>query len=205
MYLAAIPISAVIGAAVGWLLNFLFVWFVLGDRHKRSRSYAVHREFAEAYGHARQSGIGKPIGKAKRGGLASWTIFKNAAVLWIKATNCIYQLPFDREARRVLSVNDPRASGQYFRPEVVRKKLGLPDAFDPPRGGVALAWERDHASWDWIGERRFRRMVKDKDLVVQRFERGLIVGFMPAGENTADKVAVWLVDGGTWQTVEIDR
>ncbi|MEF9601196.1 hypothetical protein O4J55_02240, partial [Paracoccus sp. PXZ] len=113
--------------------------------------------------------------------------------------------PLDRETRAVKSVNDPRASGEYFRPEVVRKKLGLSDDIDPPRGGVALAWERDPANWDWIGERRFRHPIKDRDLLIQRFENGLIVGFVPAGQNTDDKVVVWLVNGGAWQTVEVGQ
>lgn len=205
MNLAAIPISAGIGAIIGWALNWVYAWYFLGGRHERSKVYAVNRAFAEAYSHARQAGIGKPIGKAKRGGFATWTAFQNAAVLWLRDTNCIYQLPLDREARAVKSVNDPRAPDEYFRPEVVRKKLGLSDERDPPRGGIALAWERDPENWDWIGERRFRHPIKDRDLLIQRFERGLIVGFMPAGQNTDDKVVVWLVDGGTWQTVEVGR
>lgn len=206
--LAAVPITvgigAIIGAAVGWLLNYLYVWFILGERHNPRRGYPVHGAFAVAYSLASQSGIGKPIGKAKRGGFATWTVFQNAAVLWLKAHNCIFQLPFDREARSVLSVNDPRASGEYFRPEVVREKLRLPEAFDPPRGGIALAWERAPDNWKWIGQRQYRHQIKDRNLLIQRFENGLIVGFVPAGQNTDDKVVVWLVNGGAWQTVEVD-
>lgn len=195
-----IGIGAAVGAGIGWLLNFLVFWFLLGERHKRRRAYAVHPKFRSAFSEANAADIGEPVGSAVKGGQASWHCFYGGAVLWIKDSNRLYQLPFDHSKRKVRIVNDYRLPNDspYHSPDFVRQRLKLPPDFDSPLGGIAIAWEKDREGWDWLDQKRAWSRVWDNDLLVQEFENGLMMGFVPASPDAKERAVVWLVKDGEW-------
>ncbi|MDF3904706.1 hypothetical protein [Paracoccus sp. AS002] len=215
-------LSAWFGGQVGTMINFIFepfgehtpyfaagvAGFVLSaflhwatgriDEYF-ARRVGVAKPFMKAYQSAAPAGIGKPVGKEMRGGLASWIRHQQASLIWIRSLNRIYQLPHDPKHGQVCYVHDGAPdTGGYHDEDRVRKLLNLPPNFNPPLGGVAYAWQQDPASWSWIGQCLSRVLLSGDALVIQHFENGLMMGGIPYRGGTA---VVWLVEGGRWSII----
>lgn len=185
----------------GFVLSAFLHWATGRIDEYLARRVGVAKPFIQAYEVAAPAGIGKPVGKATRGGRASWTRHANCAIIWVRSLSRIYQLPTDPKHGSVCYVHDNAPDNGYHDEDKVRKLLGLSPDFNPPLGGVAYAWQQDPDSWSWIGQCLSRFQLSGDNLVIQHFENGLMMGGIPHRGGTA---VVWLVDGGRW-SLEVEQ
>lgn len=152
-------------------------------------SHNVPKEIVAAFDSVAAPQLGKP-GEIKPAISFAYAVHERATSLWFVPDITSIFLPTASGDKPVKYLPNSaiwkgnEGGKNYFDDETARKLTGTPKDKYPPLGGLARLWELDKNRWDWIGYREFEYHYGPNKVFFQRFERGLKIGPLPAGNKS---------------------
>jgi hypothetical protein len=150
----------------------------------------------------RNQSLGEPLSREILVDGAYLASYEHGLVLWLSFNNTHYVLP-DSQSTKTTGVfpliEIPTATSPFYDDSAVRKILHIPGNKRPPSGGVAFEWSKNPDQWSWLGERQWQAVV-NKEVYVQSFSQGIIVGPLPysGAQDTGFRLLIISTDHPRW-------
>ncbi len=139
-------------------------------------------EFATAY-QKHSAKLGPQTQDVRPAGLASVAFHEQGTLIWFVDSATIYRLKkkegsWDKRPHEI----EPNFEDSDWRNEdFIREKLGIPNDKEVPWSGVAFEWDLDPSDWEWLGGRLWQCTLDGSATFMQEFEKGMLLGPIPAG------------------------
>lgn len=188
---------SLVGAMIIGAISAGAIWAVAA--HLYSKDHPNASGFFSGVYPKYASRLGSPLADPEPSGGAYQAAHEHATVVWIARTLTFYLLPSDPSKKWLRQPDtDWQAAPEWYNDNALRHRFGTPAELGPPFAGVANRWSHDPDNWKWIGWRQWHCSFDSGQIVVQRFERGMVIGpFRLHPLNKSAQVFI-LMDDGSW-------
>lgn len=173
------------------------IWMVAAQQYTKDHPNAAG--FFSAVYPKYANRLGNSVSSPEPSNGAYQATHEHATVLWIARTLTFYLLPTDPSKKWVRQPDaDWQAAPEWYNDDALRLRFKTPAGLGPPFAGVANRWSHDPENWKWIGWRQWHCGFDPDQIVLQRFEHGIMIGpFRLHPLNKSAQLFI-LLDDGSW-------